>query len=128
VVLVPVLTHFLLGLIVLTHFLLEHILIFLFQHFDSLCLLAFSPLQVLRMAGLGKDLVQVFATGLPLHWELLRLWTGFELPSSWSALPAYGAHRNRNILDFMRWPQTDLGAQDLNDIQRPKSFQTNSWK
>jgi hypothetical protein len=22
----------------------------------------------------------------------------------------------------MRWPQIDLGAQDLNDIQRPKSF------
>jgi hypothetical protein len=22
----------------------------------------------------------------------------------------------------------DLGAQDLNDIQRPKSFQKNSWK
>jgi hypothetical protein len=23
----------------------------------------------------------------------------------------------------MRWPQIDLGPQDLNDIQRPKSFQ-----
>jgi hypothetical protein len=23
----------------------------------------------------------------------------------------------------MRWPHIDLGAQDLNDIQRPKSFQ-----
>jgi hypothetical protein len=22
----------------------------------------------------------------------------------------------------MRWPQIDLGAQDLNDIQRPNSF------
>jgi hypothetical protein len=22
----------------------------------------------------------------------------------------------------MRWPQIDLGAQDLNDIQRPKSL------
>jgi hypothetical protein len=22
----------------------------------------------------------------------------------------------------MRWPQIDLGAQDLNDIKRPKSF------
>jgi hypothetical protein len=22
----------------------------------------------------------------------------------------------------MRWPQIDLGAQDLNDIQQPKSF------
>jgi hypothetical protein len=53
------------------------------------------------MSGLGKDLVQVFATGLPLHWEFLRLWTGFELSSSWSALPCYGADLNRNILDFM---------------------------
>jgi hypothetical protein len=33
------------------------------------------------MAGLGNDPVQVYRTGLPLHWEFLRLWTGFELPS-----------------------------------------------
>jgi hypothetical protein len=82
----------------------------------------------LRMAGLGNNLVQVFSTGRDLHWEFLRLWTGFELPSSWSVVPCYGADRNRNILDFMRWPHIDLGAQDLNDIQRPKSFQKNSWK
>jgi hypothetical protein len=80
------------------------------------------------MAGLGNDPVQVYRTKLRLHWEFLRLRTGFELPSSWSALPCYGANRNRNILDFMRWPQIDPGAQDLNDIQRPKSFQNNSWK
>jgi hypothetical protein len=41
------------------------------------------------MAGLGKKPVQVFRTGLPLHWEFLRLWTGFELSSSWIALPDY---------------------------------------
>jgi hypothetical protein len=75
------------------------------------------------MAGLGKKLVQVFRTKLRLHWEFLRLWTGFELSSSWRALPCYGADLNRNILDFMRWSQIDLGEQDLNDIQRPKSFQ-----
>jgi hypothetical protein len=63
-----------------------------------------------------------------LHWEFLRLWTGFGLSSSWVNLPGYGSNRNRNILDFMKWPQIDLGPQDLNDIQRPKSFQTNSWK
>jgi hypothetical protein len=80
------------------------------------------------MAGLGNNPVQVFATLPDLHWEFLRLWTGFELSSSWSNLPCYGVNRKRNILDFMRWPQIDLGAQDLNDIQRPKSFQTNSWK
>jgi hypothetical protein len=75
------------------------------------------------MAGPGNDPVQVFATLPDLHWEFLRLWTGFELPSSWLTLPAYGSNLNRNILDFMRWPHIDLGAQDLNDIQRPKSFQ-----
>ena len=67
--------------------------------------------------------VQVFWTLRDLHWEFLRLWTDFELPSSWRRLPCYGADLNRNILDFMRWSQIDLGAQDLNDIQRPKSFQ-----
>jgi hypothetical protein len=65
------------------------------------------------MAGLGNNLVQVFGTGLPLHWEFLRLWTGFELPSSCLTLPAYASNRNRNILDFMRWPHIGLGAQDL---------------
>jgi hypothetical protein len=80
------------------------------------------------MAGCRITPVLVFWTLRVLHWEFLRLWTGFELPSPWIALPDYGSNRNRNILDFMRWPQIDLGAQDLNDIQRPKSFQKNSWK
>jgi hypothetical protein len=80
------------------------------------------------MAGPGNNPLQVFSTGLPLHWEFLRLWTGFELPSSCITLPDYASNLNRNILDFMRWPHIDLGAQDLNDIQRPKSFQKNSWK
>jgi hypothetical protein len=35
-------------------------------------------------------------------WEFLRLWTGFELPSSWANLPGYGPNLNRNILDFMK--------------------------
>jgi hypothetical protein len=74
------------------------------------------------MAGLGDNPVQVFRTKLRLHWEFLRLWTGFELPSSWLNLPCYGSNLNRNILDFMRWPHIDLGAQNLNDIQRPKYF------
>jgi hypothetical protein len=80
------------------------------------------------MAGPGNDPVQVYRTSRANHWEFLRLWTGFELPSSWVNLPAYGSNLNRNILGFVRWPQIDLGAQDLNDIQRPKSFQKNSWK
>jgi hypothetical protein len=80
------------------------------------------------MAGPAINPVQVFSTLPDLHWEFLRLWTGFELPSSWINLPCYGTNLNRNISDFMRWPQIDLGAQDLNGIQRPKSFQKNSWK
>jgi hypothetical protein len=75
------------------------------------------------MAGLGNDPVQVYRTGRANHWEFLRLWTGFEPPSSWINLPCYGLNLNRNILDFMRCPQIGLGAQDINDIQRPKSFQ-----
>ena len=75
------------------------------------------------MAGPGNDPVQGFRTKRELHWEFLRIWTGFELPSSWTALPCYRPDLNRNILDFMRWPHIDLGAQDHNDIQRPKSFQ-----
>jgi hypothetical protein len=73
--------------------------------------------ELIDMAGPGNNLVQVFATLRNLHWEFLRLWTAFELSSSWSTLPCYGVNRKRNILDFMRWPQIDLGAQDLNDIQ-----------
>jgi hypothetical protein len=80
------------------------------------------------MAGLGDNPVQVFRTGRAVYLEFLflRLWTGFELPSSCINLPCYALNLNRNSLDFMRWPQIDLGAQDLNDIQRPKSFQKNS--
>jgi hypothetical protein len=74
------------------------------------------------MAGPGNDPVQVYRTGRANHWEFLRLWTGFELSSSWSNLPCYGVNLNRNILDFMRWPQIDLAEQDLNGFQRPKSF------
>jgi hypothetical protein len=80
------------------------------------------------MPGLAINLVQVHRTGRANHWEFLRLWTGFELPSSWLNLPCDGLNLNRNILDFMRWSDFGLGAQDLNGIQRPKSFQTNSWK
>jgi hypothetical protein len=80
------------------------------------------------MAGCRITPVLGFWTGRDLHWVEFTFEIGFELPSSWTALPAYGLDLNRNILDFMRWPQIDLGAQDLNGIQRPKSFQKNSWK
>jgi hypothetical protein len=48
------------------------------------------------MAGLGKNPVQGFRTGRAVYLEFLRLWTGFELPSSWIALPDYGSDLNRN--------------------------------
>jgi hypothetical protein len=59
-------------------------------------------------------------TGRTVYWVKFTFETGFELPSSCRRLPGYAADLNQNILDFMRWPQIDLGAQDLNDIQRPK--------
>ena len=70
------------------------------------------------MAGYRTTPVLVFWTLRDLHWDFLRLWTGFELSSSWRRLPCYGADLNRNILDFMRWPHIGLGAQDRNDIKQ----------
>jgi hypothetical protein len=81
-----------------------------------LCMAARSSPEC--MAGPGNNPVQVFRTSRAVYLEFLRLWTGFELPSSWSNLPCYGVNRKRNILDFMRWPRIALGAQDLNDTQR----------
>jgi hypothetical protein len=45
--------------------------------------------------------VQVFRTLPDLHWEFLRLRTGFELSNSWPNLPCDSLNLNRNILDFM---------------------------
>jgi hypothetical protein len=39
------------------------------------------------IAGMTTNPVQVFRTGRAVYLEFLRLWTGFELPSSWIALP-----------------------------------------
>jgi hypothetical protein len=75
------------------------------------------------MAGCHITPVLVFWTLRDLHWVEFTFETSFELPSSWIVLPDYGSNRNRNILDFMRWPQIDLGPQDLNEIQRPNLFQ-----
>jgi hypothetical protein len=43
-----------------------------------------------------------FRTLRGFDWEFLRLWPGFELPSSWSNLPCYALNRNRFFLDFMK--------------------------
>jgi hypothetical protein len=75
------------------------------------------------MAGYRITPVLVFWTGRAVYWVKFTFETGFELSSSWIALPDYGSNLNRNILVFMRWSQIDLVPQDLNDIQRPKSFQ-----
>jgi hypothetical protein len=75
------------------------------------------------MAGYRITPVLVFWTGRALYWVKFTFETGFELPSSWTALPGYGPNLNRNILDFMRWSDFDHEAQDLNDIQRPALFQ-----
>jgi hypothetical protein len=56
----------------------------------------------LDIAGPAINPVQVFRTCRDLHWEFLRLWTGFELPSSWLVLPGYGSNRNRNSFCVMR--------------------------
>jgi hypothetical protein len=42
------------------------------------------------MAGLGNNLVQGFATSLRLHWEFLRLWTGFCVFGPAFSSPAHG--------------------------------------
>jgi hypothetical protein len=75
------------------------------------------------MDGYRITPVLVFWTFRVRHWVKFTFETGFELPSSWVNLPCYGSNLNRNILDFMSWHQIDLGAQDLNGIQRPQSFQ-----
>jgi hypothetical protein len=63
----------------------------------------FVPLKhLLEYGWMPHNSGFVFWTLRVLHWEFLRLWTGFELPSSWRALPCYGADLNRNILDFMK--------------------------
>jgi hypothetical protein len=64
--------------------------------------LIYAPRLYSYMAGYRRTPVLGFRTCRDLHWEFLRLWAGFELPSSCRTLPCYAAHLNRNILDFMR--------------------------
>jgi hypothetical protein len=55
-----------------------------------------------HMAGCRITPVLVFWTCRDLHWVEFTFETGFELPSSWAALPGYEPNLNRNILDFMK--------------------------
>jgi hypothetical protein len=84
------------------------------MHYVYTLYLSIHYVYLYTIAGPAINPVQGFRTCRDLHWEFLRLWTDFELPSSWPVLPCYGPNLNRNILDFMRWPQIDLGTQDLN--------------
>jgi hypothetical protein len=45
--------------------------------------------SVLSMAGLAINLVQSFRTLRVLHWVEFTFEAGFELPSSWSAVPCF---------------------------------------
>jgi hypothetical protein len=80
------------------------------------------------IAGYLKTLVLDNRTTYHGYFDFLHLETGFELSSSWLNDSCYGLNRNRSGLIFMRWTHIDLGAQDLNGIQRPKLFFQNSWK
>ena len=81
-------------------------------------------MTVIRMviAGYRRTLVLDNRTAYHGYFEFLRLEAGFELSSSWTNDSCYGLIRIRSGLSFMRWTHIDLGAQDLNGIQRPKSF------
>jgi hypothetical protein len=81
------------------------------------------PISQARYGLTGQRSSSGFRTKRELHWEFLRLRTGFGLSSSCINLPCYALNLNRNSFCVMRWPQIDLGAQDLNDIQRPNHFQ-----
>jgi hypothetical protein len=95
--------------------------------FGPLC---WEPIRQISstFAGYLKTLVLDNRTAYHGHFEFLRLETGFELPSSWINDSCYGLNQNRSGLIFMRWTHIDLGAQDLNGIQRPKLKFQNRWK
>jgi hypothetical protein len=84
--------------------------------------------QIGCIAGYLKTLVLDNRTAYHGHFEFLRLETGFEQLSGGFTDSGGGSPTKRNGLIFMRWTHIDLGAQDLNGIQRPKSFFQNSWK
>jgi hypothetical protein len=73
-----------------------------------------GPVDLWAIAGLAIN--PVLRTCLLLHFEFLRLWTGFELSSSWLALSCYGSTTNQSGFCVMGWPQIDLRAQDPNGI------------
>ena len=84
--------------------------------------------DIYDIAGYRKSVVSVNRTAYHGYFEFLRLETGFEQLSGGCTVLEGGAATKRNGLIFMRWTHIDLGAQDFNGIQRPKSFFQNSHK
>jgi hypothetical protein len=97
---------------------------------DSVSRRALAGRRRWGMAGLGNDPVQVYRTGRANHWEFLRLWTGFELPSSWANPPGYGPNLNPEskwfrFYEVVRfWPR-GTGSQRHSTA---KILFKNSWK
>jgi hypothetical protein len=80
-----------------------------------------TALADLSIAGYLKTLVLDNRTAYHGYFEFLRLETGFEQLSGGCTVLERGAATKRNGLIFIRWTHIDLGAQDFNGIQRPKS-------
>ena len=76
----------------------------------------------MSIAGYLKTLVLDNRTAYHGYFELLRLETGFEQLSGGYTVLEGGTATKRNGLIFIRWTHIDLGAQDLNGIQRPQLF------
>jgi hypothetical protein len=74
-----------------------------------------------HIAGCRKTPVLDNRTAYHGIFEYLRLSTGFELPSSWLIGSCYGTIPIEAFF-LMSWTHIDLGAQDLNGIQRPNHF------
>jgi hypothetical protein len=88
-----------------------------------------GPRPLKPMAGLGKNLVQVFATLRDLHWECLRLWTGFELSSSLMPPPLLICRRSES--KYFRFYEVASNWPRGTESQRhptAKIISKNSWK
>ena len=84
--------------------------------------------HTVTIAGYRKSVVSVNRTAYHGYFDFLRLETGFEQLSGGFTVLEGGSPTKRNGLIFMRWTHIDLGAQNLNGIQRPKLFFQNSHK
>jgi hypothetical protein len=73
--------------------------------------------------------VQVFRTLRDLHWEFLRLWTGFGLSSSCSKAPLLLCTTSKSkYFGFYVVASNYLGAQDLNGFNGQNIVSKSSWR